>query len=134
MLILMVKCIVIVFSLMFFFAETGGGLESLRATLQDVCDKGRESADSVFDLSGTCTVSCSHATFFSILPLFPICSTERQQFFVHTLPGNSVGFGCVWSLQPLLSIGAVAVLRLSGVGLRCSGEFRSKNAAVFCWF
>ena len=132
----MVKCIVMVFSLMVFFAETGGGLESLRATLQDVCDKGRESEDSVFDLSGTCShcflFSCDVLQYFAIISYLQ--STERQQFFVHTLPGNSVGFGCVWSLQPLLSIGAVAVLRLSGVGLRCSGEFCSKNAAGFCWF
>ena len=71
MLILMVKCIVMVFSLMFFFAETGGGLESLRATLQDVCDKGRESEDSVFDLSGTCTLcflfSCDVLQHFAII-------------------------------------------------------------------
>jgi hypothetical protein len=124
---------VTVFSLIDSFAEAGGGLESLRATLQDICDKGRESEDSVFDLSGTCTVSCFHAMFSSILPLFSICSMESQQLFVHTLPGNSVGFGCVWSLQPLLSIGTVAVLRLSGVGLRCSGEFR-KTLLFFAGF
>jgi hypothetical protein len=74
--ILMVKWIVTVFSLINSFAEIGGGLESLRATLQDICDKGRESEDSVFDLSGTCTFSCFHAMFFSILPLFSICSME----------------------------------------------------------
>jgi hypothetical protein len=76
MMMLMVKWIAIVFSLIVSFAETGGGLESLRATLQDICDKGRESEDSVLDLSGTCKVSCFHSTFFSILPLFSICSTE----------------------------------------------------------
>ena len=63
MMILMVKWIVTDFSLINSFAETGGGLQSLRATLQDICDKGRESEDSVFDLSGTCTISCFHAMF-----------------------------------------------------------------------
>lgn len=63
MMILTVKWIVTDLSLINSFAETGGGLQSLRATLQDICDKGRESEDSVFDLSGTCTVSCFHATF-----------------------------------------------------------------------
>lgn len=92
--------------------------------LAALCSSGAVSHS--LEAHGCLTLTNCGVTEHGLLPLREcmqnMCDRGRERDDTRiNLSGNAIGFCCAWSVQPMLAVGAVVELRLSGVRLRCSG-------------